>query len=145
MTSHLLLAKLHRNYFCQLIIHTHTNSRQTKLYILSYSVRCNCITVSDRKSLFVMILVKITKPFLLMSTWSLRSRKISAYVFYFSSVFLSSNQKSLIFSSTAIILVIWSVKDHFTVVMTTHLKKYFLFSEDTSCYLWHKSFQTMWK
>ena len=52
LTFYVSLANLHRNYFCQLIIHTHTNSRQSKFYILSYSVRWNWIMVSDGEKKF---------------------------------------------------------------------------------------------
>ena len=95
LTFYVSLANLHRNYFCQLIIHTHTNSRQSKLYILSYSVGWNWIMVSDeKKSLVVMILVKSTTFFLFMPTYDLLVQgRYLIMVFYFISIFLSSNQK----------------------------------------------------
>lgn len=95
LTFYVSLANLYKNYLCQLIIHTHINSRQSKLYILSYSVGWNWLMVSDgEKCLVVMSLVKSTKCFFYSCQHDLLIQgRYLVMVFYFISVFLSSNQK----------------------------------------------------
>ena len=94
MTFYVSLANLHGNYFCQLIIHTHTNSRQSKFYILSYSVRWNWIVSDGEKKVWLSWFWSKAHNFFYSCQHDLlvQGRHL-IMVFYFISIFLSSNQK----------------------------------------------------